>query len=509
MKRTGYLIIILLWYFTPALGTGKDTTDMLQAVRERLSSLLPYGAAVYANPALMPYARQTSLSSLRLAGTYKSEKDAVVVQQGSGHQQGVFRAESYIRLNPESTVWGNAGYRFGKIKSVRWNETSDFELLYPYVMADTAGGDLNTESYTFCGGYAHTNGRFSWGVSGDYRATIEYRKVDPRPRNVVSDLKLSGGAGYRLNQRYVIAAGIHGQIYRQRNEIRFFSDLGSSKVYQMLGLGMYSTRFSDGTNGVQYDGGSIGGSIGLAPQNQQGLFIRAAYHDLFIKRILLAHNYLPLTRLDEKTISGTIAWRNHTETREWGIRLESTYSNRKGTEFIYGDGSSSSNFPKINDPEQYSNQRLSLLLSSVWGWGNEQHHRLWIEPRMGFRSVKSAYLSPSLSFEDAKYQGGSRFIYLQAFRNSLLQASASADYFGEAIQKLDIDLLNSDELIRASVQQQYESLKSPYVRYEISLAWNCPLSDTFILSIDATWQHHSYQNNNRSDYLEIGCSLKF
>ena len=189
MKRNGYLFIILFLYTTPILGIGKDNPDSLQAVRECLSPLFAFGEKSYANPALQPYARQFSLSSLRLSGEYKNEKEAVIVQQGSGYRQGVFRAESYLHLNPRTTVWGHAGYRSGKIKSVCWNETSDFELLYPYIMADTAGGDLNTESYTFCGGYSRIYKHFSWGLSGDYRAMIEYRKTDPRPRNIVSDLK--------------------------------------------------------------------------------------------------------------------------------------------------------------------------------------------------------------------------------------------------------------------------------------------------------------------------------
>ena len=96
MKRNGYLFIILFLYTTPILGIGKDNPDSLQAVRECLSPLFAFGEKSYANPALQPYARQFSLSSLRLSGEYKNEKEAVIVQQGSGYRQGVFRAESYL-----------------------------------------------------------------------------------------------------------------------------------------------------------------------------------------------------------------------------------------------------------------------------------------------------------------------------------------------------------------------------------------------------------------------------
>ena len=473
MKRNGYLFIILFLYTTPILGIGKDNPDSLQAVRECLSPLFAFGEKSYANPALQPYARQFSLSSLRLSGEYKNEKEAVIVQQGSGYRQGVFQAESYLHLNPRTTVWGHAGYRSGKIKSVCWNETSDFALLYPYIMADTAGGDLNTESYTFCGGYSRIHKRFSWGLSGDYRAMIEYRKTDPRPRNIVSDLKLSGGAAWQIHTRYLIGAAVYGRIYRQRNSIKFFSDLGVSKVYQMLGLGMYSTRFSDGNTGIQYDGGSIGGGIDLVPHNRQGFYGNVHFHKLNIKRTMLAHNYLPLTRLDENSIQGTWGWKRSAPGHQQGIQLEGLYHKRKGTEFVYGEGSSS-NYPKINDLEQYSNQIYALLLNGVWGWGNEQQDILWVEPRIGFRSVSTGYLSPSLSLKDSKYQGGLSVSSLLMLRKSLFRISLAGDYFGTTASHLDINRLSSEKLIKDAVRQQYENLKSDFSRYELSIVWNRP-----------------------------------
>ena len=203
---------------------------------------------------------------------------------------------------------------------------------------------------------------------------IEYRKTDPRPRNIVSDLKLSGGAAWQVHTRYLIGAAVYGRIYRQRNSIKFFSDLGVSKVYQMLGLGMYSTRFSDGNTGIQYDGGSIGGGIDLVPHDRQGFYGSVHFHKLNIKRTMLAHNYLPLTRLNENSIQGTWGWKRSAPGHQQGIQLEGLYHKRKGTEFVYGEGSSS-NYPKINDLEQYSNKIYALLLNGIWGW--EMNSRIY------------------------------------------------------------------------------------------------------------------------------------
>ena len=93
----------------------------------------------------------------------------------------------------------------------------------------------------------------------------------------------------------------------------------------MLGLGMYSTRFSDGNTGIQYDGGSIGGGIDLVPHDRQGFYGSVHFHKLNIKRTMLAHNYLPLTRLEENSIQGTWGWKRSAPGHQQGIQLEGNW----------------------------------------------------------------------------------------------------------------------------------------------------------------------------------------
>ena len=74
----------------------------------------------------------------------------MLLQSGNGEKSIGFQADSYIRKK-NYCLWGNALYRNGRVKNLKWNETSDWELLYPYLLADSVGGDLSKEIYSFTG----------------------------------------------------------------------------------------------------------------------------------------------------------------------------------------------------------------------------------------------------------------------------------------------------------------------------------------------------------------------
>ena len=118
----------------------------------------------------------------------------------------------------------------GNRRNVRWNSTADYLLLYPYIVADSVGGDLTTEEYAFGGGYARRIGRFDIALRGDYRAAQEYRQVDPRPHNVVSDFTVRLGAGMELG-RSVLILDLRGRLYKQNSRISFFNETNTCLLY--------------------------------------------------------------------------------------------------------------------------------------------------------------------------------------------------------------------------------------------------------------------------------------
>lgn len=128
---------------------------------------------------------------------------------------------SLISVAEKIRFGAEPGYRLGRTMHTEWNENADFELLYPYVWADSVGGNLISERYAFAGGFAREFGRVAWGIYADYRAEIEYRTVDPRPKSVVSDLNLSTGATLSLGECYRLGTSVNLRVYRQKSSMTF------------------------------------------------------------------------------------------------------------------------------------------------------------------------------------------------------------------------------------------------------------------------------------------------
>ena len=494
-----------------AQGVQKDSSSVVVGLGERLSPAGHFMHEVYSNPAAQVYRYHSSLTTIGFSGTYSQEDDAVVMQQGRGNRYAAFDADSYIRRD-RNTIWGGAGYRVGRTMHTEWNENADFELLYPYVWADSVGGNLLSERYTFSGGFAREFGRIAWGIYADYRAEIEYRKRDPRPKTVVSDLNIATGATLSLGDRYSLGASVHLRVYRQKSEMSFLAPLGGPKIYQMLGLGMYSTRFSTGKDGssVNFSGRSYGAGVELFPRDRNGVFVSIQYFDWAVRRILHDYQELPLTRLTERELDAALGWQGQSGIHHWGIKLSGNYAKRLGTEYIYGDASGSQNYPKLGAVEQYRNNRTDLVLSALWGFEEMRGWSFYAEPRGRYYDFEATYLSPSRKMQFGKVGCGGGLTVEKRLRRSVLHLSVSADYLANQTAKFKLDGLDMDGSIGQMMQRNFGHLSADMTLYGASFRWNYDFPRaSMALYVQGDWQHGSFADGNRSDYARIVFGVAF
>ena len=163
IRFCSFLTIAL--FLLPALqGAERDSLSLLRTIAEYEALPAKWIETVYTNPATRYYQHCTSLTRISLNGVYGKEDEAALLQAGDGYLKGAVDVSSWIKLSDRTRLWGNARYTTGKETDVVWNETADFELLYPYVMADSIGGDLSLQEYAFTGGYSGRAGKFTWGI---------------------------------------------------------------------------------------------------------------------------------------------------------------------------------------------------------------------------------------------------------------------------------------------------------------------------------------------------------
>ncbi len=312
----------------------------------------------------------------RLSVTYSSDRNDKSINEklGRGGNAGCFRADAYMKYK-SSTLHGFALYDNGEISDLRWNETSDYKRVYPYLTADAIGGDMRYEHYNFGGGYADSHRRWEWGVFLSYEAGQYYRNVDPRPKNITGLLTLNAGGGFRIFQDYHLSVTAGYERYTQSNSIKFVSEMGETKIYHLTGLGTHYVRFAGNGLSSHYAGNSFSGKINLIPGFNRGLILSAEGRCYRFEKILDDLNKLPLAAAKENSFRMEIGWRSKVDTllirntrsfqSSFAIKGVIETAKRTGYENIFGDPASSI-YPQIGSEERFHSTNRAYGASFLW-----------------------------------------------------------------------------------------------------------------------------------------------
>ena len=336
------IIMLLIALFVEsrqeAFGQTTDTLSLSDKVIRTASFATGFRGEIWQNPALYYYYTPYIWTRLDVNGAYHDKGKASLKQEGDKDTRIGVDVNSFVILSERDRVFGSAGYRSEKQENVLWNENIDWKLIAPYVTGDSIGGFLKGETYYFNGGYASESGSWTWGITGGYRASHNYRDKDPRPRNTASDLSFALGAGYRLGT-YRLGVSADFRLYQQKSEISFLADKGSTSVYHMLGLGMDYVRFAGNQTGTKHQGIRWGGSIGILPvDTEKGISATVSIDRMSMDKKLSNANNLTLLELNTTDLKGNVTWMRELQQAEHlAVKLDAGYIVRKGMENIYGE----------------------------------------------------------------------------------------------------------------------------------------------------------------------------
>ncbi len=382
-------LLLLLLLLPAAAFARRDTTDVL--VRASLAALETERATApfyTASPVAMLCRRSESLSRLEVRMELRDEAEPRIEALGDGSLAGMFRAESYLRLDGRSAVQASARYRRGRRDNVRMNSTADYLLLYPHITADTQGGDLTTEEYGFGGGYARRIGRrTSLALQAAYRAEQEYRQVDPRPHNVVLDFSAEAGFGYKT-ARYLVAVDLKGRLYKQTQQTDFYDPTHVIEEYFMTGPGVCYARYSGKKEHgiVSYDGTTCAVALQLLPKGGTGWHLRTVGEHFAADRSYRPNNAIPVSTLRHLRASLAAAY----EGSRASLRAEIGRRQRLGIEQIAdrnGQGAI------VDRQTTYDQRTTEALLEAALQWQRPSTHYT-LSPRIDWQYTEADHLYP-------------------------------------------------------------------------------------------------------------------
>lgn len=419
------------------------------------------------NPAFMSNAYHTSYTQIGIATDYCYENKAIIQQLGNRHLLNKAFVHSYLKLGNKSTVWGGASYQYGNKYNIRYCSTSDYALLEPYVMADTIGGNLINEQYTFYGGYAFGIGKWEIGATLHFRAEHEYRMIDPRPRGIATELNASLGVHYLLSQ-YQLGFGIGTNVYRQTNDVQFYNELGVKPEYHATGLGTDYLRFAGANRTCHYKGLGLIANLHLKPAHVSGLYGSAQYLYIPYKKILTEINALPISTLYLQTLNTSIGWKQNTPIG-YALYCGVNVSHRRGNEHIAGSASGSE-YVSLITLSMYRHIQSNYYVGAAFNIDKKTH--LIFDVRVGYQVDAAQYERLERIMDCTKMyttMGLQYIVPLTPYSWFMLDADMAR--YAHRKDRLVMPYVTMNNYIINFINDRFTSLTSSYTNYHGKLSY--------------------------------------
>lgn len=498
---------------TPAIPT--DSTDRPTTLHTLLEQRrLGYDASV--SPTVSPlyfFSERGSRTDISLGGALRRDGgEAMIPQLGKQDIDGSVRIESALRQR-NNFAWGAASYTYRATEGIRFNETSDYPLLAPYVMGDTAHtACLHQDLYTFGAGTAHRFGNWLLSLTADYRATFAYRTTDPRPRNLATHLEGQLGIGYQLTNYALALTGTIGR-YKQNNQVDFLSEVGEASEYHFTGIGGDYYRFRGNNTSLFYQGLSYGISLGLTPTNRErrGFYALASWHLLTTDRIIRELNNLPLSTLYCHTIDLQAGYTARSPRwGRWGVTLYTQGDIRRGAVHLFGDPKGNL-YPRIATEHSYYARMLEMggkgfwhsaqSMRSSWTWGAtlSMGYRLHEEDLLP-NAMRTLYhvvgqIGPQLDYARGRYMAS-----LKPTCGVWLSVGHGSQQLSPQLQPIQTH--------HETLERAYQIACSTRMSYGVEMTHGFQLTHRYVLWLSLHYLHTQTKLCS-SDYGAIRCGISF
>ncbi|MGN0028572.1 MAG: DUF6850 family outer membrane beta-barrel protein [Marinilabiliaceae bacterium] len=267
-------------------------------------------------------------------------------------------------------LYGKAGFTTGGHRGIGWNTLRSPETYWPYIVADSTGGNMGYETYNLMVAYSFgLGGNVDLGISGEYTGDFAYRKTDPRIEDITTWLLAKVGASYRTDGHHRLSLDVEYQFHRQHSEVKHFRSGQFAGFFTEYGFGMFDYVHSsifNSTKDLQLQH-SYGTALqySSSPQRPFRANGRVAY-DLDVMKTEENTYKLNLYRAltSRVAIDMSALWNSDS----WGAELigQAAIASRKGREYIFEryvsdqvDGVDVYDYRKIGHNDRYTLRKAS------------------------------------------------------------------------------------------------------------------------------------------------------
>ncbi len=390
------------------------------------------------------------------------------IEEGSSILSYGLSFEGYQKLG-SSVVWGQATYSDEWRDDVQFNNAADYYFLYPYLIADSIGGERKLETYTLQGGWQQHFNTLTFGIEAQYRAAINNGTSDPRPLNTVSDFNIKAGASKAMLNHQLGAFAKYGS-YNQKLEVNSLAEKRNDYIYLLRGFGLQQNRLSGpmASYSNNYFGNTLGAGLTFLPNNNGFIaLLTMATDKIELKESKTNNGIVPFV-LHNQHLKAEGGYRWQHPTRFIQLRLSMEQLKKTGTERIYSIDNQlllSENKPFNHTEHSY---KANFLLSKI----KNDLARFELFTQLRYTSIDAFHLGDGQGSYFTKYTWISpsiQYKWCHYWQTSKL--SISHDIAGRITGHTDAKLLNNGTALSKGVVENFARNTQDLIQTKLTVSY--------------------------------------
>lgn len=502
-----------------AVGEKKDLSDVSKpSFEERILSIahpsINLRNKLWQNPMQAFYRFGDMNLNMVEANSWINDLNKAAIAQTGNHDK-AFSLHTLSRLHLKklgSCLMGSVDYEKGKTKGISWNTSGDYDLIYPYVVANPIESFMNREKYDFMGLYMHDFTNWLVGAQFKYRTELTARDRDPRPQNTMADMNISLFAGW-VGQKYRLSTTANYRHYTQSSSLNWLGNLELNRyVYHMGGMGyQYNQNWMFTDRYANYLGDGYTFSFELAPKGQSGWSISSGYKYFTFDKELPLSNDIPANTLNITEYWTEVSWLLKRKFN-YGFRLFAEIEDRKGKEAsIETAATHLYRVDKMFDGFEKLTQHYFLSLY----WGKDFSSGLLRQFAL-MPEVKYLSLSPKYELKESSYDISNLDAGLRVFTTFELSPRWWLRFDADGGYMLNLDKSSAFGYAYSGFEEAYNAeqfafslLSDPNIHYNLNLRLDFHLKNRWGLYFRTCYRSKMYNTYDSTSFIQVAFGTTF